>query len=620
MKTHRLLTRLIAYQPWMHLVAGVLWFILNYLQAIPGLLTREFFNRLTNEAQVTPGLWSIVLLFVISLAVRHGLSIGGVFASDTVALTAGSLLQRNLLERIFQRPGAQALPPHVSPGEAISRFRDDPDEIEDVFGFLEDFIGIALFQIYLVVVMASINALITFLLVVPIVGVMVITRLGHQSIRKYRAASRAATGQVTHAIAEMFNGVLAIQVANAEEAVVANFRKLNDERRRHTLKDLVFNAALNAMYGNAAQLGLGLVLLLAGQSMRLGRFTVGDFALFIYYIPYLVEFTFMFGILLARYKQCGVSFERMAVLLQGAPPEAMVRHVPICLTQPTPPAPFPVKAEAHHLKSLEVTRLTYRHPDTGRGVENINLQMKRGQFVVITGRIGSGKTTLLRALLGLLPKQAGEIRWNGEAVDDPATFFVPPRAAYTPQVPRLFSESLCDNLLMGLPDSQVDLAAALRAAVLEPDVAGMEQGLDTIVGPRGVRLSGGQIQRAAAARMFVREPELLVFDDLSSALDVETEKLLWERLRERIKDEGGRMKPDGRPDDSSFIPPPSSFTCLVVSHRRPALRRADHIIVLKQGRVEAEGNLDDLLESCDEMQRLWRGEAEASNPHAGGVR
>jgi ATP-binding cassette, subfamily B, bacterial len=114
----------------------------------------------------------------------------------------------------------------------------------------------------------------------------------------------------------------------------------------------------------------------------------------------------------------------------------------------------------------------------------------------------------------------------------------------------------------------------------------LEHGLETVVGPRGVRLSGGQVQRAAAARMFVREPELLVFDDLSSALDVETEKALWERLLG---------------DESS---PPA---VLAASHRRPALRLADHILVLKEGKVEAEGKLDDLLENCEEMRLLWEG-------------
>ena len=144
------------------------------------------------------------------------------------------------------------------------------------------------------------------------------------------------------------------------------------------------------------------------------------------------------------------------------------------------------------------------------------------------------------------------ILWNGQPVPDASAFFRPPRAAYTAQVPRLFSE-LRDNILLGLPE-EVDLAGAIHSSVLEPDVARLEKGLDTLVGPRGVRLSGGQIQRSAAARMFVRDPELLVFDDLSSALDVETEQLLWQRLDERRAVASGGL------------------TCLVVSHRRPALR------------------------------------------------
>jgi ABC-type iron transport system FetAB ATPase subunit len=119
---------------------------------------------------------------------------------------------------------------------------------------------------------------------------------------------------------------------------------------------------------------------------------------------------------------------------------------------------------------------------------------------------------------------------------------VPPRVAYTPQVPRLFSETLRDNLLMGLAEGtkgDEQLQAALHQAVLERDIQTLDQGLETMVGPRGVRLSGGQMQRSAAARMFVRDPALLVFDDLSSALDVETERLLWERLASRAQEGTG---------------------------------------------------------------------------------
>ncbi len=162
---------------------------------------------------------------------------------------------------------------------------------------------------------------------------------------------------------------------------------------------------------------------------------------------------------------------------------------------------------------------------------------------------------------------------------------MPPRSAYTPQVPHLFSDTLQENVLLGLSEQSVNLQEAIHIAVLDRDITSLEHGLQTIISTRGVKLSGGQVQRTAAARMLVRNAELLVFDDLSSALDVETEQQLWQQLFATEK-----------------------RTCLVVSHRRLVLQRADAIIVLKDGIIEAEGTLETLLQNSEEMQRLWRGE------------
>jgi ABC-type multidrug transport system fused ATPase/permease subunit len=217
----------------------------------------------------------------------------------------------------------------------------------------------------------------------------------------------------------------------------------------------------------------------------------------------------------------------------------------------------------------------------------VNFRLSRGEFVVVTGRIGAGKTTLLRVLQGLLPRDAGEILWNGSIIDDPAAFFGPPHSSYTAQIPRLFSETLRSNVLSGEPDDE-RLPRAMDLAAMAPDLAALEEGLETLVGTRGVKLSGGQVQRAGAARMFARESDLLLFDDLSSALDAATERQLWESLFRE-----------------------GSVTCLVVSHRRAALRRATQILVMSEGRVVGQGRLDELLESNAEMRRLWR-EEEAS--------
>jgi ATP-binding cassette subfamily B protein len=223
-------------------------------------------------------------------------------------------------------------------------------------------------------------------------------------------------------------------------------------------------------------------------------------------------------------------------------------------------APLPARAPRESLQRLDLVGVSAVHDDGTRGVTGVDLTVEAGELVLLLGQVGSGKSSLLSALCGLVG-HTGQIRWNGVDVADAQTFLRPGQVAHVAQVPMVLSGTFADNLRL---DHDRDVQRAVDDARLGSDVA-EAGGLDALVGHRGVRLSGGQVQRLALARALAVEPELLLADDISSALDAATEVELWTSLRAR------------------------GITVLGATSKRAALARADRVVVLVDGAIAATG-------------------------------
>jgi len=613
--------RLFAYRPGLFLLNVVLWGAFQSLPALFGYSVSRIFAALGDyeklrQPEALHVAWLMVGVFALARFSRFGTLIFAFPAFIRLWYTLDALLRRNLISHLLLAPGSRRLPD--TPAEAISRFRDD---VEDVASYSETWLDAVGFLIYVAValtLMARVDPLITLVVVTPLLLVVLLVQRLSPTIRAYRRRMREATARVTDFVGESFAAVSAVKLSASEDRLVSRLEALGETRRKAALRDVLLTELLKGVNSNMIAIATGLVLLMGASRFRTGTLSLGDFVLFAALLPRLTGSMGFFGDMIARHRRTGVGFERMRRLLQDAPVEAIVAHGDVALGDSEAaalpvsgrPAPLTLSSALDRpLERLDVSGLSALHPATlhspqaqaagqepvRRGVQDVSFSLARGEFVVVTGRIGSGKTTLVRALLGLIPA-TGEVRWNGEAVADPAQFFVPPRSSYTAQLPQLFSETLEENVRLGEEGegSGERLSRALRLAVMHSDLGELERGLETSVGARGVKLSGGQVQRAAVARMLARDADLLVFDDVSSALDAATEAQLWAGLFSEM----------------------AGVTCLVVSHRRAALARADRILLLQDGELIDTGTLGELLARSEEMRELWAEDAVEPAPTA----
>lgn len=557
--------RILRADPWAWGIALGFWVAFFTLPLPAGLLLRRVLDEIPSpDAQGR--VWYLVAILAGVEVGRWLLLLPAIVQWHGAWVFWHTVPRVNALRSLVHDPGPVTDRLPGSPGEAVSRFRDDAQDVAQVLDVWLDLVAACLSSFSGLVVLYLIAPRAALAMAVPVVVVLWIGHVLANRLRGWRWAERRATAGITGFIGDAFGAISAVKVAAAEPAVLARFRTLGDIRAGAARRDQVGTQLSQTLGGITANAGLGLALLLVAPAMQRGELSVGDIGLFTTYATLVGGLPRITARWVAWQRQADVAVTRLGRLTvdddpdqASAPVSTWLRHGPPD-HEPDAPTHPRERTGTHRLERLTVRGLRVSLDDDEQ-LRGVDLEVLRGQLVVVTGPVGSGKSILVRALLGLVPRSGGEIEWNGDEVPDPSTVLVPPRAAYVPQVPRLFSEPLDDTILLGA--HRGSLNRALDLARLDADLAEMPDGAATRVGPKGMRLSGGQIQRTAAARALVRRPELLVVDDLSSALDVTTEHELWDGL---IAATGGDL------------------TVIAVSHRPHVLARADQVIRLDAGR------------------------------------
>lgn len=507
-------------------VTGIAFFL---CAVVPGLALRAFLDELPDQAAG----WALPvapLLAYLGFKAAEAVGAAGWMAVDTVfRYRIYHDVRVRLTERLLRRPGA--LPPPVPTGDILSRYRDDTVEVAEVLGKR----GIQLVSSSVVTsavtfgVLFSISLRTTLLAVLPTLLIAVIAFAASRRIKELQHHTRQTAGDVSAFLRDCFAGIEAIKVNDAGRHVVDRVRHINDRRRHAAVLNGVFGGILASSQSIVVLLGTALVMWTSAAGIRDGSFSVGDFAYFIYALGTFGTLVNAVGQFVSRFQRFSVTGERLREVLPGR----RLRD----LTAPTPDPPAPTVVADRDAAPrggpedgapvLEVSGLRYEHPGGRPGVRGFDLTARPGELVVVAGPVGIGKTTLLRAIQGTLPRSGGSVAVRGRELP-PGVAMAPPLMSLTPQAPHVFSDTLATNVLLGRPPAL--LADALAASTLDHDVDRIPRGTQAEIGPQGHRLSGGQLHRLAAARMLAHPADVMLVDDLSASLDVDTERRLLENL------------------------------------------------------------------------------------------
>ena len=486
-------------------------------------------------------------------------------ASRFATIGAAQRVEADLRERLYE--ALQRFPPDFfarnTTGDLMTRASSDVSTVRSLVGFG----AISVVQTALafggaLVAMVAVDPWLTACAMAPVPVLIVLARRFNVSLNERTHAMQEQLGTLSGRVQETLAGMAVVRAYTMESRVADAFALANRTLLERSVAVAAIQARFTPLMSLITGVGVLVVIWVGGRDVGAGRITLGDLVAFNGYLGYLAWPTVALGLTLSVVRRGMTSMERIEEIVAAAPPP------PVAAPALDGPA------------SLGFERLTWGYPGRAPALRDVTLSVAPGELVAVVGPTGAGKSTLGLLLARLWEPPPGTVFVGGHDVTSVPLATLRATIGWVPQEAFLFSRSIEDNITLGRPG--LDVGDAARAAAVDADVRAFAEGYATVVGERGLTVSGGQRQRLALARALAGRPRILVLDDVFASVDAATEETIVRALRD------------------------SGLTVLVMTHRLRIAQAADRVIVLDAGRVVASGEHAALLAQDGLYARLWR--------------
>jgi ATP-binding cassette, subfamily B, multidrug efflux pump len=446
-------------------------------------------------------------------------------------------------------------------GDLMARATNDLKAISVTAGFgVLTLVDSSIFMLTILFTMGFfISWELTLVSIIPLPIMAVLINIYGKKIHSKFTAAQDAFSELNDRVLESVSGVRVIRAYVQEKADQGQFHELTEDVYKKNIEvakiDSLFEPTIKILVGLSYLIGLGYGAYLVFQL----KLTLGELVSFNVYLGMLIWPMFAIGELINVMQRGNASLDRLNETLSYQED----------VTDPEKPV------EGNEPEHLQMSELTFKYPSSNvNNLENIKLHLNRGETLGVVGKTGSGKTTLIKQLLREYPEGSGNLLVSGVPIQEHSLRQTRNWMGYVPQENILFSRSVKENILFGNPvASEKELQEIIDLAAFRKDLEMLPEGLETLVGEKGVALSGGQKQRISIARALIKDPEILILDDSLSAVDAKTEKKIIDNIRRER----------------------NAKTTIITTHRMSAVEHADHIVVLEDGKIIEEGTHEQLM-------------------------